>query len=72
MQRALYFCSQKSKHTAMSTQKKIERKGYTIRCNMGYSDGCQTVASYSAMKQGRECARASSKTALLRQLTTRY
>jgi TPP-dependent pyruvate/acetoin dehydrogenase alpha subunit len=56
----------------MTTEQKIERKGYTLRCNMGYSDGCQSVASYSAMKNGKECARASSKTALLRQLTSRY
>lgn len=52
----------------MNIQTKIEKKGYTIRCNCGYRNGVSTIVSYSAMKDGKEKATAPSKTALLKKL----
>lgn len=47
---------------------RINAKGYSIRANLGYRNGVQVVASYSAMKNDREVAKASSKSALLRKI----
>ena len=52
----------------MKVEKKIEKKGYKLRGNMGYRNGIQTIVNFSAMKNGKEFAKASSKTALLKQL----
>ena len=51
-----------------SIDSRINAKGYSIRTNLGYRNGVQVVASYSAMKNDREVAKASSKSDLLRQL----
>ena len=52
----------------MTIQEKIEKKGFSIRSNMGYRNGEQTVISYSAIKSGQSAAIADSKTALFKKL----
>lgn len=52
----------------MSVEEKIAKKGYSLRGNMGYRNGEQTIVSWSALKNGREVASAKSKTALLQKL----
>jgi hypothetical protein len=52
----------------MKVKEKIAKKGYSLRCNMGYRNGQQTIVSYSALKNGREVATANSQTALLKKL----
>lgn len=34
----------------MTTQKKIEKKGYTVTFNMGWKDGEQCIMSVTAVK----------------------
>ena len=52
----------------MTVEQKIAKKGYSLRCNAGYKNGEQVIVSYSALKNGKEEARANSKTALLKKL----
>ena len=52
----------------MTTEQKIAKKGYSVRSNLGYKNGEQKIVSYSALKNGKEEARATSKTALLKKL----
>jgi hypothetical protein len=40
----------------MKTQKLIEKKGYTIRHNIGKCNGEQRIASITALRNGREVA----------------
>jgi hypothetical protein len=52
----------------MTIEQKIAKKGYSLRSNLGMKNGQQVIASYSALKNGKEEARATSKTALLKKL----
>lgn len=52
----------------MNVEQKIAKKGFSLRCNMGYKNGEQTIVSYSAIKNNKEYAKASSKTAFLAKL----
>jgi hypothetical protein len=52
----------------MTVEQKIAKKGYSLRCNVGYKNGEQTIVSYSALKNNREIATAKNKTALLKKI----
>lgn len=52
----------------MTVEDKIAKKGYSLRGNLGYKNGEQTIATWSAIKNGKAVATAPSRTALLRKL----
>lgn len=48
----------------MTTQEKLEKLGCSMRLNMGWQNGTQSVVSYSAIKNGKAIATAKTKTKL--------
>ena len=40
----------------MKTKERIEKKGYTVRYNMGKRNGEQCIVSVTALRNGREVA----------------